>query len=498
MSKKTAIAAAVVIVVGGGIAAAPYITKPHVAEAIQNPQLSADIVSGLAARGLQLDVSSASYKEDGLTAQSVTRLKLHSVHEDANDGLCLDVKSDIDYGYGTLFSGHLASLDSQLAEDSDDEQCRIVTNKALAKPSNKELKKVVDSLFADGAPVTAQTALPWFGGYDTTFNVAGRTIKDPSKPEDVAGELEFRPLTVHVASNGDDQVQTDYSWGGMHLISKGPQSDSSEVAEVTIGKIEGQSDSTRYKDSDYLWMGDASFNAELMDFSLKSKYRPIHFSVGKMALQAKNDASGGKIDSKVDLKLNSFALNDMPLGDFALNLATNNIDAEGFENLMQKVQESVDDPSYGDDREVVKLFPAVLSGAEVKLSPVALSNGEQKLSLDGTVNIDNVADEAASMGPQGLMLALAGATNAKANVVIDKELLKQGVQAFASVEATPLYGPSADELAQRAMSKYTMQLDMMTKQGLLKYDEDKQRYTSEVSFGGGKVTINGKEKSMMP
>ncbi|MFM2486167.1 DUF945 family protein [Celerinatantimonas yamalensis] len=491
MSKKTTIAAAVVVVVAGAIAAVPYLVQPKVKALVEHAQLPEGVSNALAVNyNIKADIESISYQQSGLSAQSITRLHIQN-NSNPSEKSCIDVQSDIDYGYGALFSGHLYTIHSILMPTSSDATCNIVNNPKLQQ--HKVIEALLEQSFKAGSPLSSQVSSSWFGKIHTTIKLAQRTLTEPNKSADVAGTLNIQPLTLQIQRD-DRHLVSSYQWGGVTWLAHSDM-DPSEQFHLSVGQMSGHSNQKQYKDSDALWFGTSELKLGAMKFSITEGDKTFQqLAISGMSLSSLSKKEHDQLNSQFDAELTGIDINHVQLGDLVMNVAADQMNIAAytkFAKLLREHRELAQNSPKEFRQLLMQHLAPLLDGMKLTLSPLKLGGKDKQVSLAGTVSMGKVDDALMQQlgGVAGLQAALAKSAQADLNAVIDTAMLDKIVQAVESVrEPDPA---RASALSQRIMMIVTRVLDMQTQAGYLNYNSATKRYTTELKYSQGHLTSNG-------
>ncbi|CAG8999781.1 MAG: hypothetical protein CENE_01760 [Candidatus Celerinatantimonas neptuna] len=485
MSKKATSALAVIIVLGGCIIAAPYVIKTKIAKQFQLIQLPGKIQEKATQQGLNVSIKTVRYQENGLKADSTVRVFVSQL-SDPSQKACFDINNKINYGYGAFFSGNLAKIHSTLENTSPDPECGFTKNPKVQK--DPVFVNIINQIFAKGSPFTSETNLPWFGGYQTTLNIAARTITQPSESEISAENLQFKPMQLKIKDNGKNRIKSTFQWQGLNLASTKKTSKPSYSVNLSIGTIFAHADQQQINEL----LSPVTFSLKAMPSTLVI-YTPNsqdtqQFKVGQIEIKNNSSLSKGIFKSDLNTRINDLNINHVQLGHIIFNLNANQL-ASGLKKFMTLRKQRL--ASSASNQEFIKQHTDLLfSGMHIELKPVAIQQKAQQIGLMGHINIAKMTQSQTTQSTAQAIARLKHATSADMKLTIDTTMLKNTIHAI--VSTIPKFRQYTQPITARYMQTIQRILLLQTRAGYFTFNKDKQEFKTQIKFNKGIFTLNGK------
>lgn len=493
MKKSVAITTGVVIIAAAGIIAAPYILKNKIEPTVKGLQLPKALQDKFAKLNLISDLKTVSYTDNGLNADSVVRItisKKQSAYRTRNNlkpqSFCFDIANHIDYGYGTIFSGDAAKIDSKLLAESKDEKCGFTNNPKMMADQNA--KRIIGQLFKDGSPITAETGIGFSRSVDTTINVKDLKIQSDAEEQKGATFIS-QAATLEFSRDAEGkQVQSSINWGGFNFTQYSSYTKGRLLGKVSLGQITGQSDSELASGSKYLYLGDMNLNVDSFKFHASGFRHPIDYSFGKSSLTASSSADGDKLKSNFDFMVSAvnFSGHKFEKGQFQATVS--NLNKKAMIELMDVVRHDEkysDVPRYKYDDLIAKKFITLTQGAHVSIEPLKLMDDGKEVSLSGDFKVANLDVERASRRSYYFRRELAKATKGEVKIALDTPVVRKLAGMVAEV-TLPSYRRSPESI-QRMQDMAVKGLDRATKMGYLTHKENSDRYNADLKFENGSL-----------
>lgn len=482
MNKKVTVSAAVVVVVAAGLVAAPYVVKSIAKSKLANLEVPQKVADQLAQHGLAGELKDVSYQEHGLTADKVTRVLIHSI-DHPSESLCFDISSKLDFGYGTVFSGNLAKIDSKLLAKSQDPKCGFVDNPLLKnKPDVNEL---FSQLFKGGSPLTMTSLLGWSGEVNQgTINLAPRTIHEPNRPEGQGDIFEIKAAQFSINFNSArDKLQTKLHWDGFRYQDYRASVPGKVRTDFSLGAIDSKSDQSRVSGTKYVWVGSSSINiapTKLVTTNYSGEHRT--YQLGGINVDMSSSAGDKTLTSKIDLKLSDLDIKGHKIANGQANITASNINTKAMDNLLAIFHQGSDfskAPSYERDKLLAKKILPLYEGIKLKWEPVKIDDNGKELSTSGDATIGQINPKLIDfIGLQGLVMGTSKNLVANVNMTVDmpmaNKLATTVISAFSHSEQT------TERRTQRVMHGLTRMLQRQVQAGYLNYDEASDRYTTKL------------------
>lgn len=490
MSKKATSALAVIIVLGGCIIAAPYVIKTKMAKQFQHIQIPEKIQEQATQQGLNVRIKAVRYQENGLKADSIVRVFVNK-QSSPSQTMCFDINSNVNYGYGTLFSGNLAKVHSTLENTSSDPKCGFTANPEIK--NDQTLVEVVNQLFEKDSPFTSDTNLPWFGGYQTTLNIAARTITQPSGLTSSAETLQFKPLQIQIKGNGKSHTWTSFQWQGLNLAPSDGSSTSAHGINLSIGTITATADQQKSID-DFFSPGTFSFKAMPSTLEIKTQ-NPLNaqqFKMGQIEMNSKTSLSADKVISNLTTKISNVAINHVQLGNIIFNFDANQLTSElkKFATLRKQLLASSSSSQTKALQKFKQQGGLLLSSMHIKLNPFAIQQNNQQIGLTGKINIAKMDPAHSIQSADQTMELLKRSTHANLQLTIDTKTLKNIIHA--AVATIPKFRQYIQPITDRYTQTVQRILLLQTRAGYLTFNKDKQEFKTQIKFNQGVFTLNGK------
>ncbi|CAG9295453.1 DUF945 family protein [Celerinatantimonas diazotrophica] len=489
MNKKVTISAAVVVVVAAGLVAAPYVVKSIAKSKLTNIQVPKNIADNLAKRGLTGEIKDVSYEDHGLTADTVTRVMIHSI-DHPSDSLCFDISSKLDFGYSTVFSGNLAKVDSKLLAKSQDPKCGFVDNPLFKnKPGVNEL---FSELFKGGSPITSSSVLGWSGDVNQgTINIAPRTIHEPNKDEGQGDVFEIKAAQLMFHFNSaHDKLQSKFHWDGFHYQDYRASAPGKVRTDFSLGAVDSKSNQSLVSGTKYVWVGSNSIHIAPTKL-VKADYsgNDNTYQIGGVNVDMSSNTEGKTLTSKIDWKLSNVDIKGHKIADGQANITASNLNIKAMDNLLAIFHEGSEfekAPRYQRDKILAKKFLPLYQGMKFKWDPVKIDDNGKEISISGNGTVGKINPKMVDLlGFQGIVLGTAKNLVANVDMTIDTQMAKKLATTVISV-----FSPSEQttELrTQRAMNVVTRMLQRQVNAGYLNYDEATERYSTKLHVENGQV-----------